>query len=323
MAIGEAGSITTNSPGENDPITVTFSEALEDPIFSLTATSNGGDPFVLRITDIQLDGDGNATGFTFIIEEWEYLDGQHGATETINWLAVERGVHELPDGRIIEAGTVDSNPGSGNTPVTLNGGFTDPPVVLTSVMSENDTTTVDSDPLNITASGFNIQLQEEEAQPDDHASETIGYIAIQSGSGANSGSATTGITSSATNVIGLGDTFTNGITVADTQTINGGDPARVSIDGGNASNVNLSLQEEQSQGGETNHVNETVGVVTFEAGLILCFAPGCKISTPTGPVDVVDLKEGDLVITKATGCVLFDGLGENVLAELVKWSHRI
>ncbi len=301
MAIGEAGSITTNSPGENDPITVTFSEALEDPIFSLTATSNGGDPFVLRITDIQLDGDGNATGFTFIIEEWEYLDGAHGATETINWLAIERGVHELPDGRIIEAGTVDSNPGSGNTPVTLNGGFTDPPVVLTSVMSENDTTTVDSDPLNITASGFNIQLQEEEAEADDHASETIGYIAIQGGNGTDSGSATTGTTSSTTNSIGLGDTFINGITVAETQTINGPDTARVSIDGGDASSVDVSMQEEQSQDGETGHITETVGVVTFEAGLILCFVPGCKISTPTGPVDVVDLKAGDLVITKDNG----------------------
>ncbi len=279
MAIGETGSITTNSPGVNDPITVTFTEPLDDPILALTATSNGGDPFVLRVTDIQLDGDGNATGFTFIIEEWEYLDGNHGATETINWLAVEEGVHTLPDGRIIEAGRVDSNPGSGNTPVSLNGGFTNPPVVLTSVMSENDTTTVDSDPLNITSSGFNIQLQEEEGQPDDHASESIGYIAIQGGSGADSGSANTGTTSSSTNSIDLGDTFTNGITVAETQTINGPDPARVSIDGGNANSIDLSLQEEQSQGGETNHITETVGVVTFEAGLILCFAPGCKMDT--------------------------------------------
>ena len=97
MAIGEAGSITTNSPGVETPITVNLTEPLTDPVFMLTGTSNGGDPYSLRITGQTLDGDGNTTSFTFIIEEWDYLDGLHPADETINWLAVEEGVHTLPD----------------------------------------------------------------------------------------------------------------------------------------------------------------------------------------------------------------------------------
>ena len=144
MAIGEVGSITANSPTENQPITVTLTEPLTDPVFALSATNNGGDQFVLRIIGETLDANGDTTSFTFIIEEWEYHDGAHGATETINWLAVEEGVHTLPDGRIIEAGTSSVSSSDQNTggSATFSGGFTDPPVVLTSVMSENDTTAV-------------------------------------------------------------------------------------------------------------------------------------------------------------------------------------
>lgn len=62
--------------------------------------------------------------FTFIIEEWECHDGPHGATETINWVAINKGVHTLPDGRVIEAGTTVATHNSGNA--WLNSSFTDP-----------------------------------------------------------------------------------------------------------------------------------------------------------------------------------------------------
>ncbi|MEJ8561887.1 hypothetical protein QTO30_12140 [Yoonia sp. GPGPB17] len=103
MAIGEAGSITTGSPVANQPITVNLTEALDDPVFAFSATSNGSDDFTIRLTGQTFDADGNTTSFTFIIEEWEYLDGPHPAVETVNWLAIEEGVHTLPDGRTIEA----------------------------------------------------------------------------------------------------------------------------------------------------------------------------------------------------------------------------
>jgi len=297
MAIGQAGSITTNSPGENDPITVTFDEPLTDPIIALTATNNGGNQFTLRVTDITYDTDGNATSFTFIIEEWEYHDGPHPATETINWIAIEEGVHTLPDGRVIEAGTTSAT--HANSTVNLAGGFTDPPVVLTSVMSENDTTTVDSDPLNVTASGFTVRLQEEEAEDGIHAAETVGYIAIQTGGDASSGTAGLfGGVDENTDTLSLGDSFTQGVVVAETQTINGGDTATVVIDGQTASTVGVFIEEEQSQDSETNHVNETVGVVAFEDGLILCFTPGTLIETACGPREVTSLRPGEMILTR-------------------------
>lgn len=294
MAIGEAGSITTNSPTENQPITVNLTQPLENPVFALSATNNGGNQFVLRITDQTYDTDGNTTSFTFIIEEWEYHDGPHGATETINWIAIEEGTHTLPDGRIIEAGTSSVN--DGNTSVSLTAGFPGTPTVLTSVMSENDTTTVDSDPFNVTSSGFTLSLQEEEAEDGTHANETVGWIAIQQGGDATSGTATNhGGLDEGVDSHGLGATFGDAIVVAETQTINGGDTATVVIDGQTNSTVDLFLEEEQSNDNEMNHINETVGIVAFEEGLIPCFTRGTLIETDTGPRPIEDLGPGDLI----------------------------
>lgn len=294
MAIGEAGTITTNSPGENTPIRIDFTDDLTNPVIALTSTNNGGNQFTLRVID------SDDTGFTFIIEEWEYHDGPHPATETINWLAIEEGVHTLPDGRMIEAGTASATHNSGS--VSLSGGFTTPPVVLTSVMSENDTTTIDSDPRDITASGFNLRLQEEEAQDGNHAIETVGWIAIEPGGGAESGTATTsGGFNHNVDTYALGDTFDDPIILAETQTINGGDPATIIIEGETLSTVDLSLEEEQSGDSETNHTNETVGIVAFEDGIIPCFTVGTLIDTARGPRPVETLRPGDLILTRDHG----------------------
>lgn len=302
MAIGQAGSITTNSPTENAPIQIILDEPLTDPVFAFTSTNNGGHQFVIRVVDTQTNADGDVVSFDVIMEEWEYLDGAHPATETINWIAIEEGVHTLSDGRVIEAGTVSTNPGSGNTAVNLNGSFTDAPVVMTSVMSNNDTTTVDSDPLNITSSGFNIQMQEEEAQNDDHASETVGYIAIQGGGSSANGTANTyGNLDHTTDTFSLGDTFNDAIVIGETQTINGGNPGTVEIDGQTNSTVNMHFEEEQSWDNELNHIDETVGIVAFERGLILCFGPDAIITTDRGPTPVGTLSKGDRILTRDSG----------------------
>lgn len=294
MAIGQAGSVTTNSPTENAPITVTFDEPLTNPVFAFTATNNGGNQFTIRMTDQVLDADGNTTAFTFIIEEWEYHDGPHPAVETINWLAIEEGVHTLPDGRIIEAGTTETS-SDGSSP-SFTAGFTETPVVLTSVMSNNDTTTVDSDPNNITASGFDLSLQEEEAQDGIHAAETVGWIAIQSGGDGTSGTAAVfGGVDDDVDSLSLGATFDDAVVIGETQTINGGDTATVVIDGQTDSTVDVFIEEEASQDNELNHTNEDVGIVAFEDGLIPCFAAETLIRTDRGDRRVDSLQKGHLL----------------------------
>ena len=310
MAIGESGSVVTAVGSTANPptFTVSLSEPLTDPVFAFTSTATGPDGFTIRLTGQTLDGDGNTTDFTFILEEWEYLGGEHPASETINWLAIEEGVHTLPDGRTIEAGTSSVSSSAQNTgsSETFSANFTEPPVVLTSVMSNNDSATLDSDPSNITASGFELTLQEEEGVfapgGDDgaHSAEIIGWIAIQAGGNSTSGTANVSGNSvtDAVSTISLGDTFTNAIVLAETQTLDGGDTATVVIDSQTTSTVTVSIKEEQSLNSETNHTTEVVGIVAFEDGLITCFTSGTKIAVPGGTHAIEELAIGDRVLTK-------------------------
>lgn len=325
MAIGESGTFVTDGSLANPPtFTISLTEPLTDPIFAFTGTSNGGDPYTIRLTGQTFDSDGNTTDFTFIIEEWDYLSGTHPAVETISWLAVEEGVHTLPDGRIIEAGTSSVSSTGQNTggSETFSAGFTDPPVVLTSVMSNNDGTAVDSDPSNITSSGFNITLQEEEAQDGIHGAETVGWIAIQAGGDTTSGTAsvTGNSVTHGTSTVGLGDTFSDGVVLAETQTVDGGDTASVMIDGQTGSTVGVFIDEEQSQNTETNHTTEVVGIVAFEEGLIPCFTCGVQIEVPGGSLEIEQLCVGDVVVTKNNGLQRIRWRGKRAYdhAEIVK-----
>ena len=294
MAIGEAGVIVTNSPGENTPITVNFTEPLTDAVIVLTGTNVGGNEHSYRIIDVTPDS------FTFIIEEWEYHDGPHGAVETINWLAIEEGTHTLPDGRTIVAGTTSATDSTGS--VAFGTAFGAPPVVVTSVMSDNDSITVDSDPTNITANGFDVRLQEEQALDGTHAAETVGFIAIDAGGDGSAGTALTqGGFDETRETIGLGATYTNPIVVADTQTLNDTDPARVIVRSDTVDSIDLSLQEERSADPERNHGDETVGLIAFEEALIFCFTAGTLIDTPFGARRVEDFVAGDLVLTRDDG----------------------
>ncbi|NRA98545.1 MAG: Hint domain-containing protein [Rhodobacteraceae bacterium] len=312
MAIGQTGSIDTSGIVEGQEVTITFSNndgdpiTLDDPVIVLTGTQQGGDPYTLRVTEILTDPvSGEATGFRFLLREWEYLDGDHPAAETVNWLAVEEGVHELPDGRIIEAGTIGGD--TGNTAVNLNGNFgTTPPVVVTSVNAPFSTTAVDSDPLNITATGFDVSLQTEEALAGTSVSATIGYIAVQPsapGADDDDGTAQNGIDiNSSTATVPLGASFDDPIVVADTQTINGGNPEVLVIENGpTATSIGLSLQEEQSGDSETNHIDEEIGVIAFNRGLIFCFTGDTRVATPRGDIAVRDLTVGDWVLTRDNG----------------------
>ncbi|MCT4559708.1 MAG: Hint domain-containing protein [Pelagimonas sp.] len=295
MAFGEVGSLTRGGFGDGEEVRVDFTQPLDNAVIMLTGTNSGGNEYSFTITSV------DATGFTFRLDEWEDEDGPHPATETINWIAVEPGVHTLPDGRTVEAGTATAVTGS-YTPVTLNGGFGAPPVVLTSRMSDNDIHVADSDPNNITASGFDLRLQEAELNTSGNAGETVGYIAISAGGDGTSGTAQSyGNLTTSNQTFGLGHTFSDGITLAETQTINGPDPGNVQLANTASGSTTGAYFDEESGDGETNHVTESVGFVTFERGLIMCFTPGTLITTLRGQVDVALIRSGDLVLTRDDG----------------------
>lgn len=302
MAIGESGTISDNTSVTGEAITVTFTDPLTDPVIVLMGTDFGGNKFSIRVIDTQLDANGDATGFTFTMDEWENHDGPHPRVEEFNWIAVEEGTHILPDGRLIEARHSDAD-GDGEA-VTFDHDFATPPVVLTTVASNNDTSNVDSDPYDITADGFNLIVEEAESQDGVHGTEQVGWIAISPGTGDDSGSASnSGTVDSDWATYGTGDDFTNPITVAETQTRNDPDTGNIIFqnEDATADTIELRFEEDTSVDGDTGHADETVGIVTFEEGLILCFTSGTQIATPLGPRAVEDLAPGDWVVTHDHG----------------------
>lgn len=299
-SIGEAGSITANFAPENVEREVVFDRPIENAVISLTGTNSGGNQYTFRITEV------TDTGFKFIVDEWDYLDGPHGATETINWFAIEEGEHFLPDGRMISAGYATATDSSGS--VAFDTPFGTPPVVLTTALAGADINqeAVDSDPFLIDENGFELRLQEEEANDGVHGPETVGWIAIEPGGDGSHGSAITHENFDESNVsYGLGATYDDAIVVAETQTLEDDEAANIEIRS-NLNNpttnaINLRLREERSQDNELNHQDEVLGLAAFERGLIFCFTPGAMIDTPMGRRPVECLKVGDLVTTQRNG----------------------
>ncbi len=300
-AIGQAGSLSANTTSTGQAIPVTFDEPLTDPVIALSGTNFGGNKFSFRVIDVQTNTNGDATGFTFTIDEWENHDGPHPAVETIHWLAIEKGVHTLPDGRIIEAGYTDAD--SDGEAVSLSGSFSTPPTVLTTVASDNHSSVVDSDPYNITSAGFDLNVEEAESQDGVHGLENVGWIAIQAGGDGTSGTAQNigGIDSSWSNDIGYGATYADAVVLAETQTQNDADTGNLEFRNIDADNVDIRFEEDTSVDGDTGHADESIALVTFENGLIMCFTDGAQIETPSGARKIETLRTGELVLTHDSG----------------------
>jgi hypothetical protein len=105
--------------------------------------------------------------------------------ETVVYLVADAGSHRLAgltaeSGKIQTSGLVNNNQWQ---TVAFSSPFLQAPAVFTAV-----STTADADPVTsrvrlITKDGFEISMQEVEAQGDNHAIETLSWIAIEKGSG--------------------------------------------------------------------------------------------------------------------------------------------
>lgn len=250
--IALSGTVTAAQLNDNQWFDVAFQEELQDAIVVISPVSfNGRQPVHARVRNV------TSTGFEFQFEEWDYLDGAH-ATETISWFAVERGVHTLADGAIIEAGSAQV--GEQSVDIDLTGTFDGAPVVIGQVASENG-----SDPLvhridNVAETGFSALLQVEEAQRGvSFASQDFHYIAFSNGQFDDFATGTFRVDEDvATTSIATGY---DGVVLADQQTLNGGDTAGLRITNQTDATLSLFVEEEASRETELNHVFETVGWV--------------------------------------------------------------
>ncbi len=255
----------------------------DDPVVIMRALPDGdSEPAHARVLSA-------GTGlFTWKIEEWDYLDGDHQST-SCPYLAVEAGDHLLADGTPLKAGKVLAEDGVWQQ-VTFPTPFTGTPAVLTGVMSSYDPSACIARVRNVTSTGFEVMLQDEEAAAGPHGPETVGWMAIPAGRGAAAGmkfsAGTAPAVDSSWQQTNYGaHYFTPPVYFCQDVTFNDPDPAACRFKRQRINTVALRMEEEQSVDEETLHQPEDVAFFAVdEPGYILGLNAPVKVSdTVAGP----------------------------------------
>ncbi len=176
--IGEAGQVTAGNATKNfdEWHRQVYSRTYDNPVvFMNLSTFRGPHPSHVRLRNV-------GTGFfEFMIEEWDYLDGLHIA-ETMSYVVVESGAHQLSKDMAIQAGTSRGNTTSRTSPpwktVKFSKKFTDIPVLVTQVQTFDGFQAVVTRNHAIDQNGFGWRLQEEKANNDKHVEETAAFLAM-------------------------------------------------------------------------------------------------------------------------------------------------
>ena len=168
----EHGTVSANDKWRR----VNFSKDFVDPVVVAgPATDNKPGPGVVRVRDV--------TEYSFEVrfQEWNYKNGRHGR-EKIHWIAAERGTWDLGDGNQLVAGTLKTDNTNMDSPtaVAFSNDFGSAPAVFAQVQTFDGRDAVTDRISAVTASGFSVALQEEEAGGK-HKRERVGYIALSPG----------------------------------------------------------------------------------------------------------------------------------------------
>ena len=133
-------------------------------------TFNGNQPCHVRVRNVL------GKTFQFQIEEWDYLDQSH-VVEQIGYLVIEGRRHQLPFGKVVEAGKLDLDHEWARVELGLP--FSSSPVALSRCQTRAGGQAVVTRERDVSATGFEVRLQEEEANDDVHVTEVVGYLAIE------------------------------------------------------------------------------------------------------------------------------------------------
>jgi len=259
-SIGETGSVETKQSGPDQWHSVSLSGSYTDPIVIMNPLSHdGGHPSHVRLRNVTGDG------FEFKIEEWKYLDGWH-TSETTQYLVVEAGTHELADGSLLEAGTVTTQ--TDFTDVSLTQSFDSTPVVFGQAQTFNGNHPIVTRLRDVSSSSLSLKVQEEEAEGW-HATETVGYLALQAGAGSNGGQTyevgrTANTVTDDWTTISFDQSYGTPLFIASMQTADGWQPSELRYRNLTSDGVEVFVEEETSDDGETNHTSEAVGYAVFD-----------------------------------------------------------
>ena len=257
-SIGEVGSISNFN---HQSQTIEFQNSYINPVvFALPLSQNGGDPAIARIIEIDSDS------FTAFLQEPEYKDGKH-VNENVNYLVLEAGSWQLDDGSLLEVGVINSDKvaSSGWEYVCFDNSFSNTPVVLSQVQTQNDSQFVTTRQRTPSVDGFSLTMQEEEAlKNSDRGAENIGWLAIEPGTGSigdlsYQADSTGDRVTHRWQTIDLDDSFAESpYVLASLASYDGGDTATLRHRSSNNNLVQVRVEEEKSSDPEIFHTTETV-----------------------------------------------------------------
>ncbi len=241
--------------------TIQLNNTYENPvIFALPPSFNGGHPAIARITNIQDDN------FSIYIQEAEYKDGKH-VKESLSYMVLEAGTWELADGTLLEVGTLDTNSTTTSfwSSIYFEHDFSTTPAILSQVQTNNDTQFVRTRQKSSTVNGFRLAMEEEELlKPSGHLTETVGWLAIESGSGSWNGfeyqAGNTGTRIDHTwDTINFEPSFEQAPNLfASLASYRGVNSAGLRYSNLDSSQVQIKVEEDQSLDPEIGHVTEVV-----------------------------------------------------------------
>ncbi|MDF1751216.1 MAG: PKD domain-containing protein [Verrucomicrobiales bacterium] len=309
-AIGEVGTLTNVTHVVQ---TVTFTGSYNNPVvIANSPTFNEADEAVVRISNI------TANSFDIYIAEPTNRDGVHTA-ETVSYMVMEAGTHVLEDGTRIEVGNIVTD----NT-VGQNGGFLahsfstnfqGTPTILTQIQTVNSLHTNTSNPTagsaseflktrqqNSSATGFDVALENQDNFGAHPVAETIGYIAIEQGSGAwdstsgfafQAGSGTT-VNQTFDPVAFDGGVFTTApALMANMSTSVNTDDVQIRVQNISATGFQAKTEEDTTNDAEIGHSQEVVDFIAIEgAGLLYAIDPNGGVTyDPNGQFDYLQAGE--------------------------------
>jgi hypothetical protein len=263
--MGEFGRV--NDILTHEPLTIQLNNSYINPVVFATIPSyNGSDPGVVRITNIANNE------FSMFFQESSATDPYH-ITESVSYMVLEAGTWELANGSLLEVGKVDTNlmTTQGWEEINFSNDFTNSPVMFSQVQTNNEPGYVVTRQSDIASSGFKVSMQEEEATMNTtHAEETIGWMALSSGSGTwGDYTYQAGLTGDqvAHNWFNLGF----GVRFNDTpqlfasmNTFDGPDTATLRYQNLSKNNVKIMVEEEKTLDSEVLHNTENVGFLALE-----------------------------------------------------------
>ena len=257
---------------------VTFEKTFISPVvIAGPPTFNEDEPVVVRIRNITKEG------FEIRLQEWDYLNDEHDE-ELVSYIVIEQGQTALEDGSTIEAGYIPGGMTASTT--TFQQTFTTTPIVLTTISTVNDSNAVTGRIKNVSTASFDYILKEEGAADQIHQTETVAYIAWQSGKGNEDGLIyESGVTTDSVNhdwsLISMQNEFTSlPYFFAMIQTLDGGDTTALRQQNLSMTGFEVKAEEEQSSDSEMNHTSEVVGYLVIGAKIVPSTPP--EETTPTG-----------------------------------------